>query len=229
MQLFLSALLLEGLISIVAVLRACHFFCAELQRFAPLHRDHTQRDTAESRRLNTSSGTGTPERSARPHSNTWSRTLRSGVSVPELVFNLQDSAVSRCSVTCDSGLRLSLRCNKYLQFCCGCGSEKRCSSGGGKCVGSDQGRTGHRALLANVTMASGNKVTSDEIMDDNTKTFSPLMVSGWVKPFIVKLLCFLFLNDNDNPKHPNYPDQKFTYPVDFDLISCTEVDTNGFE
>ncbi|CAJ0932586.1 unnamed protein product [Ranitomeya imitator] len=51
-----------------------------------------------------------------------------------------------------------------------------------------------------------------ENMNDNTKTFSPLMVSGWVKPFIVRLLCFLFLNHNDNPKHPNDPDQKFTYP-----------------
>ncbi|CAJ0938606.1 unnamed protein product [Ranitomeya imitator] len=58
-----------------------------------------QRDTAESRRLNTSSGTGTPERSLRPHSYTWSCTLRFGVPVPELGFNQRDSAVSHCSVT----------------------------------------------------------------------------------------------------------------------------------
>ncbi|CAJ0918958.1 unnamed protein product [Ranitomeya imitator] len=74
---------------------------------APLGRDHTQRDTAESHRLKPSSGTGTPERSVQPHSNTWSRTLRSGVPVPELVFNLRDSAVSRCSVTMASGNKVT--------------------------------------------------------------------------------------------------------------------------
>ncbi|CAJ0965660.1 unnamed protein product [Ranitomeya imitator] len=40
--------------------------------FYQLCRDHTQRDTAESRRFKQSSGTGTLERSMQPHSNTWS-------------------------------------------------------------------------------------------------------------------------------------------------------------
>ncbi|CAJ0943151.1 unnamed protein product [Ranitomeya imitator] len=61
-----------------------------------------QRDTAESRWLKASSGTGTPERSVRPHSNTWSCTHRSGVPVPELAFNQRDSAISRYSVVLTS-------------------------------------------------------------------------------------------------------------------------------
>ena len=33
---------------------------------------------------------------------------------------------------------------------------------------------------------------------DNTKASLSLKDSGWVKPFIIRQLCFLFLNHNDN-------------------------------
>ena len=55
------------------------------------------------------------------------------------------------------------------------------------------------------------------------------MFSCWVKPFIVKQLCLLVLNHNDNRNYPDDPDQKFTYYGDFGLIMSTQVDTNGFE
>ncbi|CAJ0923415.1 unnamed protein product [Ranitomeya imitator] len=51
------------------------------------------RNTSESRRLKLSSATDTLERNVRPHSNTWSCTLRSIVPAPEENFNLRDSDV----------------------------------------------------------------------------------------------------------------------------------------
>ena len=44
-----------------------------------------------------------------------------------------------------------------------------------------------------------------ENMNDNPKT-----CSGLVKPVIIKQLCLLFLNHDDNINYPNDPDQKFT-------------------
>ncbi|CAJ0948116.1 unnamed protein product [Ranitomeya imitator] len=44
-----------------------------------------------------SSGSGTVERSVRPHSNTWSCTLRSAVPAPELRFHMRDTDVSLAS------------------------------------------------------------------------------------------------------------------------------------
>ena len=46
---------------------------------------------------------------------------------------------------------------------------------------------------------------------------------------ITQKLCLLFLNHNDNRNCPNDPDQKFTYPGDFGLITCTQVETKGFK
>ena len=67
-----------------------------------------------------------------------------------------------------------------------------------------------------------------ENMNDNTqKRFSTH--GQWLGENIVKRLCFLFLNHNDNRNYPNDPDQKFTYPGDCGLITCAEVDSNGFE
>ncbi|CAJ0960407.1 unnamed protein product [Ranitomeya imitator] len=51
------------------------------------------RNTSVSRMWKRSSGVGTVERSVRPHSNTWSRTLRSGVPAPELRFHMRDTDV----------------------------------------------------------------------------------------------------------------------------------------
>lgn len=60
-----------------------------------------------------------------------------------------------------------------------------------------------------------------------TQKLFPLRGSGLVKPFIIKQLCSLFLNNTDNRNYTNEPDQKFTYPGNFGLITCThEVDTN---
>uniref|UniRef100_A0A3P9H2T8 Uncharacterized protein n=1 Tax=Oryzias latipes TaxID=8090 RepID=A0A3P9H2T8_ORYLA len=73
------------------------------------------------------------------------------------------------------------------------------------------------------------KMISSENMNYNTKTFFPLVVSGWVKAFIVQKFYLLFLNHNDNRNFPNYPVQKLTYPEDFVLKTCTQTDTNGFE
>ena len=41
-----------------------------------------------------------------------------------------------------------------------------------------------------------------ENITDDTKHYFPFIVSVWVRPFIVKLLCFLFLNHNDNKNIP---------------------------
>lgn len=40
-------------------------------------------------------------------------------------------------------------------------------------------------------------------MNDNTDTFLSLVVSGCVKPFIIKQLCLHFLHDNENREYPN--------------------------
>lgn len=37
------------------------------------------------------------------------------------------------------------------------------------------------------------------------------MVSGWMKPIIMKQFRLLFLNPNDNRNYPKDPDQNFTY------------------
>lgn len=37
------------------------------------------------------------------------------------------------------------------------------------------------------------------------KLFFPLIVSGWVKPFIIKLLCLPFLYEKNDRKHPTDP------------------------
>ncbi|CAJ0919460.1 unnamed protein product [Ranitomeya imitator] len=54
------------------------------------------RNTSVSRMWKRSSGAGTSERSVRPHSNTWSRTLRSGVPMPELGFHMRDTDIALC-------------------------------------------------------------------------------------------------------------------------------------
>ncbi|CAJ0957984.1 unnamed protein product [Ranitomeya imitator] len=51
------------------------------------------RYTSVSQMWKRSSGADTVERSVRPHSNTWSRTLRSGVPAPELRFHMRDTDV----------------------------------------------------------------------------------------------------------------------------------------
>ncbi|CAJ0950769.1 unnamed protein product [Ranitomeya imitator] len=55
------------------------------------------RYTSVSRMWKRSSGAGNPERSVRPHSNTWSRTLRSGLLAPELCFHMRDTDVCLAS------------------------------------------------------------------------------------------------------------------------------------
>lgn len=60
-------------------------------------------------------------------------------------------------------------------------------------------------------------------INETTKTFLSLMGSGWLKPFIVKQLCLLFLKLYDNRNYRNDRDQKLTYPGSFGLIRQTQV------
>lgn len=56
-------------------------------------------------------------------------------------------------------------------------------------------------------------------MNDNMKTFLSVMVDGWMRPFIIKDLGFLFLNHNQKLNYPNVHDQKLTYPGGFGLMT----------
>ncbi|CAJ0939831.1 unnamed protein product [Ranitomeya imitator] len=75
-----------GMFSSHAVGSLSVFFCAEIT-------PTVIRYTSASRMWKRSSGAGTVERSVRPHSNTCSRTLRSGVPAPELRFHMRDTDV----------------------------------------------------------------------------------------------------------------------------------------
>lgn len=59
--------------------------------------------------------------------------------------------------------------------------------------------------------------------------FLLLMVSAWVKPFIMKQLSGIFSNHYDKINYTNNSDQKVKCPQDFGPIACTQVDINGFE
>ena len=65
-------------------------------------------------------------------------------------------------------------------------------------------------------------IFSENIISD-TKTFLSLMVSSWVKPFMIKHLCLLFINHHDNRNNTN------DLVTHFGLITRSQAGTNRFE